>query len=98
MLGVSRKTVLIEEIWSLETTAVHHLFWANAVMAKNRFKFLFSKLTFDDIDTRKERALIDPKLHKISKIFNRIRSKIKCCFEASDFLCIDESLYPFRGC
>lgn len=66
-------------------------------MPRSRFKFLFSRLTFDDIDTRSERVKTNPKLFKISTIFDRVRSKTRSCFEPSDNLCIDETLYPFRG-
>lgn len=58
---------------------------------------LLRVLSFDDIETREERSKMDPKLYKMSKVFNLFRSKIRSCFEPNDNLSVDETLYPFRG-
>ena len=43
------------------------------------------------------RKLVDPKLHKFSEILNEFKINIHNAYEPSKDLCIDETLYSFRG-
>ena len=57
LFGVTKKNdVEVNEIWSVES--LHHSSFASSAMARNRFKFIASYLTFDDIATRNERLQI----------------------------------------
>lgn len=94
LFGALLRKVDFDLIWNFDSD--DHVFWATAVMSRTRFKTIYSKLTFDDIETRKERST-DNKMYKINEIFERFRSKIKNCFEPYNELCVDETLYPFRG-
>ena len=40
---------------------------------------------------------MDLKLHKFSEIFNEFKFNIQNAYEPSKDLCIDETLYSFRG-
>lgn len=65
-------------------------------MSRRRFNILCAKLTFDDIKSREIRS-VGNKMFKIDEIFKIFRNNIRNGFEPNDNLCIDETLYPFRG-
>jgi len=66
-----------------------------ATMSKNRFKFLFANIAFDDATTRNERWCNDrfAALRDLFEMFNRNCSS---CVIPGDFLSLDETLYPMR--
>jgi len=67
-----------------------------ATMSKNRFKFLFSHLTFDDPSTRSQRWQFDrfSAFRQVFELFNYNCSKN---LVPDDFMSLDETLYPTRG-
>ena len=66
-------------------------------MSRERFKFLSRYITFDDINTRIERASQDPKFFKFRTVHDSIKSKCQTAYEPGNHTSIDEELYPFRG-
>lgn len=76
---------------------MHHLFWASATMSKHRFKFLCSKLKFDDTSTRTEREKYDKKLFKMSELFEKFRKTLSTAYDPGENLVVDETLYGLRG-
>uniref|UniRef100_UPI00358F374B uncharacterized protein n=1 Tax=Myxine glutinosa TaxID=7769 RepID=UPI00358F374B len=85
---------LLDVKWLFGDRVGHPVF--GATMSKNRFKFLLTKLSFDDEDTRPERWRNDrfAASRELHDLLNRN------CAEAlipSDFITIDETLYPMRS-
>jgi len=69
LFGVTKKhDVELGEIFS--HNSVNHLDWATVCMSRDRFKFISSKITFDDVSTRTTRFTSNPKLHKINQVFD----------------------------
>jgi hypothetical protein len=66
-------------------------------MSRHRFKLMCRYITFDDLGERTSRQAEDPKLYKISQVFNAFNENIQSAYKPSKQLCIDETLYPFRG-
>lgn len=67
-----------------------------AAFGINRFRFLLQALRFDDIRTRKERIIFD-KLTPIREIYSILNKNFQENYSLSEFVTIDEMLYPFRG-
>uniref|UniRef100_UPI00358F0E78 uncharacterized protein n=1 Tax=Myxine glutinosa TaxID=7769 RepID=UPI00358F0E78 len=85
---------LLDVKWLFGDRVGHPVF--GATMSKNRYKFLLTKLSFDDKDTRPERWRNDrfTAFRELHDLLNRN------CAEAlipSDFITIDETLYPMRS-
>ena len=66
-----------------------------ATMSINRFLFLHANLTFDDIDTRKDRWELD-KFTAFRRIFEIFNTNCASAVNPSDYLSLDETLYPCR--
>jgi hypothetical protein len=96
LFGVTKKNNIdVGEIWAVES--IHHSDWASACMSRNRFKLICSKITLDDVDSRAERMVINPKLYKVDEIFDRFRKNLGSALDPGYDLCVDEQLYAFRG-
>ena len=67
-----------------------------ATMSKNRFKFLFAHISFDDHTTRPQRWLYDNCV-AIRNIFESFNQNCSSCIILDDFLSLDETLYPMRN-
>ena len=65
-----------------------------ATMSQNRFEFLLSILQFDEVETRAERWDRFAAFRSFFKQFNEHCAMLRIL---SDFLSLDETLYPFRG-
>ena len=68
----------------------------SATMSKNRFKFLFSKISFDDFETRAERWKKD-RFAAIGNSFEKFNNICGKSIIRDDLLSIDETLYPMRN-
>ena len=66
------------------------VFWAT--MSKNRFKFLFSNISFDNFETRTQRWVCD-RFTAIRDIFESFNHSCSSCVLPTDFLSLDETLY-----
>ena len=64
-------------------------------MSKNRFKFLFSNISFDDFETRTQRWVYD-RFTAIRDVFESFNHNCSSCIIPGDFLSFDETLYPMR--
>jgi hypothetical protein len=96
LFGLSKKCdVEIQEIWKKDS--VHFLPLAVLTMSRNRFLQINRHITFDDIDSRNERKVNDPKCYKIREMMTHFRDKIRQAIVPSEELCVDETLYAFRG-
>lgn len=73
--------------------------WAVATMSRERFKFISTNVTFDDINARAHKIAFNrnDKFHKMSEVFEIIRSNCCQAFDPGKYLCVDEELYSFRG-
>lgn len=83
----------LSDLWSTDGTGVEIY---GLVMSKQRFHFLQSCLTFDDLSTRDERRLLD-NLAPIRELFEAFVENCKNSYVPSDCLTIDEMLIAFRG-
>ena len=72
----------------------HPIFFAT--MSKNRFKFLFSKTSFDDFETRAERWK-KGRFAAIRNIFEKFNNNYGKSIIPDDLLSIDETLYSMRN-
>lgn len=96
LFGLSKKCdVEIREIWKKDS--VHFLPLAVLTMSRNRFLQINRHITFDDVDTRNVRKANDPKCYKIREMLTHFRNKIRQAIIPSEELCVDETLYSFRG-
>lgn len=79
-------------IWNHESS--HDLF--SATMSENRLKFISRFITFDDKSSRAERWKNDKFacMRELFELMNQHNAKWRY---PSDFLAIDETLYPYRG-
>ena len=68
----------------------------SATMSKNRFKFLFSKISFDDFETRTEHWKKN-RFAGIRNIFEKFNNNCGKSIIPDDLLSIDETLYPMRN-
>ena len=67
-----------------------------ATMSQNRFEFLISILHFDEVETRAERWEND-RFATFRSFFNQFNEHCAMLHIPSDFLSLDETLYPFWG-
>ena len=93
LFGLTGKTdVSVEEIWSEKS--IHYSPIASAAMSRQRFQLITQNICFDNILTRNSRN--SNKFHKMSDIFGLFKENIKL-ITPSYCLCVDETLYQFRG-
>lgn len=64
------------------------------VMARNRFELILSNLHFAD---NEQYETDPPKLYKIQKLIDCLKSKFQNAFIPKEHVCIDETMIPFRG-
>ena len=72
-----------------------HLIFS-VTMLKNKFKFLFSKIFFDDFETRTDLWKKD-RFAAIPNIFEKFNNNCRISIIPDDLLSIDETLYPMRN-
>ena len=60
-------------------------------MSKNRFKFLFSYISFNDFETRTQRWVYD-RFTDIRDVFESFNHNCSSCVVPGDFLSLDETL------
>ncbi|XP_043285372.1 uncharacterized protein [Venturia canescens] len=65
-------------------------------MSIKRFYSLLNAMRFDDVNSRKDRKLLD-NLAPIRKVFEDFNATCKKCFTPGEFLTVDEMLQGFRG-
>ena len=94
LFGVLKKSrVAISEIWAEDSKEnIHHCSYATSTMSRDRFKIISCCISFDNIQTREERKVNDPKFFKMREIFDLFRQNIKQAFEPGYYLCVDETL------
>ena len=73
---------------------MHHCPFATEAMSRERFQLISRHICFDDIDTRKNRE--NNKFHKMEAIFKLYKKNLNLIVPSYQ-LCIDETLYAFRG-
>ena len=56
-----------------------------------------SNLTFDDLRTRENRENNDKNFFKFREFFDEFRKNMQDAFEPGAYLCIDETLFYWRG-
>ena len=96
LFGVTKKNdVDISEIYNKNSP--HFCPTAALTFPRDRFQEIYQYIAFDDIDTRDTRAASDPKFFKARQIFKHFKEKILCGLEPFEQLCVDETLYSFRG-
>ena len=66
-----------------------------ATMSKNRFAFLYTHITFDNITSRPERWLYD-RFAAFREIFEHFNHNCSRCIIPDEYLSLDETLYPMR--
>lgn len=94
MAGVHRSShINLEDLWATDGTGIEFF---RTCMALRRFKFLLRALRFDDIDTRKDRNVLD-KLAPIRDLFESFVGNCKNNFSLSEYTTLDEMLEAFRG-
>lgn len=75
LFGATKKhDIEIDEIYKFGS--VNHMDWATVCMPRDRFHLISSNITFDDFETRNIRYNSNPKLHKISGVFNRLKDNL----------------------
>ena len=74
-------------------TCGHPVF--SSVMSKHRFSFLLSVITFDDAEKRPEEWKTD-RFAACREITNLFNDRMKTVLVPSEYLSIDETLYPMR--
>ena len=67
-----------------------------ATMSKNRFRFLYQCISFDDYSTRTERSEAD-RFAANRKVFELFNQNCGRALIPDDLLSIDETLYPMRN-
>ena len=93
IFGLTGKTdISVEEIWS--ERSMHYSNFASVAMSRERFQLISKNICFDNILTRESRK--SNKFHKMGDIFKLFKENIKL-IEPSFSLCVDETLYQFRG-
>ena len=94
LFGVLKKNdVEIQEIWSEESYEnIHSCYFATAAMSRNRFNTISSCVSFDEIETREQRKVNDPKFYKMRSYFEQFRKNIRVAYEPGYLLCVDETL------
>lgn len=79
----------LQSSWQKKT--IYHNFLPT-IFSRNRFQLLLKMLHFND----NEQAS-DDKLHKLTPIVNKLRESLQRSMISSEYVCIDETLVPFRG-
>ena len=98
LLGVLRKrNIDTIDLWKSDSDNIHRVHQIVTTFSRERFRLLSRYLTFDDINSRKERAKNDRKYFKMSDVFYSFASQTKLAYEPGSHLCVDECLYSFRG-
>ena len=96
LFGVTKKhDIEVSEIWCVES--VNHMDWASVCMSRNRFLQISRNISFDQLSSRNERSIQDPKFFKMRKIFDMFKANCKKGLKPGVNLCIDEQLYSYRG-
>ena len=67
-----------------------------ATMGRSRFQSILRFIRFDDHTTRHVRAASD-KAAPISDIWNMLNANLASVYKPTEYLTIDEQLFPFRG-
>ena len=91
----NKNNISLHRLWN--TSSIDHNDWASASMPRDRFIFINSKITFDDVDFRDVTSKNDPKFHKMREIFSIVKEHFRLEMEPGSNLCVDEQLYSFRG-
>ena len=91
---VKKNDVEIDRIWSPSDS--QHSDLASAAMSRSRFQIISTHICFDNMNTRLERCL-QSKMYKIEDIFNVFRQNIQSAVCPGANLCVDETLYSYRG-
>lgn len=93
LFGVTKKRkVDIAEIW--KRTSIHYLEIAALAMPRDRFMQISRFITFDDVSCR---TLNGGKFYKMDYIFQEFKNNIRTAYEPGSHVCVDETLYSFRG-
>ena len=96
LFGAMKKNdVEIHEMWSSDS--INHSFHATSCMSRDRFKLISSCIYFDDYNTREKRKHFYKKFYKMIEIFSMFRENIRFAYDPVPHLCIDETLYSYRG-
>ena len=96
ILGCTRKKDIdVETIWKEDS--LHNLSWASAAMSRDRFKLLSTFIRFDDINERQAQQQSGNRLCLVSELFNMFRKNLMGATIPGKDLCVDETLYGFRG-
>ena len=67
----------------------------SAIMSKNRFKFLLSHITFDELEERARNWQSD-RFAAMRTVWELYNTNLGKYVAASEYLTIDETLYPMR--
>ena len=95
LYGLSNKNeISIESLWS-DQFLIHYCPYASVALSRKRFQLISRYISFDDFYTRKNRE--HNKFHKMEATFNMFKKNLNLIIP-SYFLCIDETLFKFRGC
>ena len=94
LFGALKKTnVDINELWSEDgVDNVQNCYYATATMSRQRFKTISCCISFDEMETREQRKINDPKFFKMRYVFNIFKKNIQEAFVPGYYLCIDETL------
>ena len=93
MLEAYRDKILLE--WSFYSQKTTDIPFFSATSSKNRLKFFFSKISFDDFETRTEHWEKD-RFAAIRNIFEKFDNNCRRSIIPDEFVSIDETLYPMR--
>lgn len=72
-----------------------HMLYSTAistVMSRNRFQLLLRTLHFCNNE-----EVTEDRLRKLTPLLNRLRETFQSVITPSEYICIDETLVPFRG-
>ncbi len=94
LFGLANKNDIPIDMLRSENSMIHFSIIASVTMSRDRFQLISRNICFDDIDLRINRQ--NNKFHKMTDIFELLKQNLRLIV-ASNFLCIDETLYPFRG-
>lgn len=96
LTGLTKKNdVLIPEIWKKNSANFMPL--AAITMSRERFEEISRHITFDNVNDREQRRTQDRKYFKARELYNHFRNRISSAIEPGEQLCVDETLYSFRG-
>jgi hypothetical protein len=93
LFGLANKNDIPIDMLRSENSMIHFSIIASVTMSRDRFQLISRNICFDDIDLRINRQ--NNKFHKMTDIFELLKQNLRLIV-ASNFLCIDETLYPFR--